>query len=167
MARKRRRSQVPPRRRQPADTEEKTYQARLRYAPIASRKARPIVDLVRGLNVNAAIEQLRYINRRSAVMLKGLIESAMANAGQDGAIDVNDLYVKYVVANEGPLKQQRKRFRPGPQGRAMPFLKRMTHFELLLGVRETKKGGRRPRKKREGEKPEGATPAPAQKETGK
>ena len=145
---------MPPRRRQPADTAEKTYRARLRYAPIASRKARPIVDLVRGLNVNVALEQLRYVNRRSSTMLRGLIESAMANAGQDGAIDVNDLYVKYIVANEGPLKQNRIRFRPGPQGRAMPFRKRMTHFELLLGVRETKKARRRPRKGKEGEKTE-------------
>ena len=48
-------------------------------------------------------------------MLAGLIESAMANAGQDGTIDVNDLYVKYVVANEGPLKQRRLRFRPVPR----------------------------------------------------
>jgi large subunit ribosomal protein L22 len=145
---------VPPRRRQPADTAEKTYRARLRYAPIASRKARPIVDLVRGQNVNVALEQLRYINRRSAAMLRGLIESAMANAGQDGTIDVNDLYVKYIVANEGPLKQNRIRYRPGPQGRAMPFRKRMTHFELLLGVRETKKARRRPKKGKEGEKKE-------------
>lgn len=140
------------RRRQPADTDEKSYDARLRYAPIASRKARPIVDLVRGQNVNVALEQLRYINRRSSAMLRGLIQSAMANAGQDGTIDVNDLYVKYIVANEGPLKQKRIRFRPGPQGRAMPFRKRMTHFELTLGVRETTKTRRRPRKGAEGGK---------------
>jgi large subunit ribosomal protein L22 len=159
---------VPPRRRQPADSaEEKTYRARLRFAPIASRKARPIVDLVRGQNVNSALEKLRYINRRSAAMLTGLIESAMANAGQDGEIDVNDLYVKYIVANEGPLKQQRKRFRPGPQGRAMPFLKRMTHFELLLGVKESKKARRRPRRKgKEDANPEAEAaekPAPEKK----
>jgi large subunit ribosomal protein L22 len=145
-----------PRRRQPADTAEKTFRASLRYAPTASRKARPIVDLVRGQNVNVALEQLRYINRRSAAMLRGLIESAMANAGQEGEIDVNDLYVKYIVANEGPLKQNRIRYRPGPQGRAMPFRKRMTHFELLLGVRETKKARRRPKKGKEGEKKKGA-----------
>jgi large subunit ribosomal protein L22 len=141
---------VPQPRRQPADTGEKTYRARLRYAPIASRKARPIVDLVRGQNVNVALEQLRYINRRSARMLQGLIESAMANAGQDGTIDVKDLYVKYVVANEGPLKQNRIRYRPGPQGRAMPFRKRMTHFELQLGVKESKKTAR-PRRGKKGE----------------
>jgi large subunit ribosomal protein L22 len=104
------------------------------------------VDLVRGQDVNAAIEQLRYINRRSAAMLRGLIQSAMANAGQDGTIDVNDLYVKYIVANEGPLKQKRIRYRPGPQGRAMPFRKRMTHFELTLGVRESAKKAARPRR---------------------
>lgn len=139
-------------RRQPADATEKSYRARLRFAPISSRKARPIVDLVRGQDVNAALEQLRYINRRSAAMLRGLIQSAMANAGQDGAVDVNDLFVKYIVANEGPLKQKRIRYRPGPQGRAMPFRKRMTHFELLLGVRETKKTRRRARKAKEGGK---------------
>lgn len=157
----------PPRRRQPADSGEKTYRARLRYAPIASRKARPIVDLVRGQNVNVALEQLRYVNRRSARMLQGLIESAMANAGQDGTIDVKDLYVKYVVCNEGPLKQNRIRYRPGPQGRAMPFRKRMTHFELLLGVKETKKAGRRPRRKKDDAKPETGKAEAAKPEPGK
>jgi large subunit ribosomal protein L22 len=141
-------------RRQPADATEKAYRARLRFAPISSRKARPIVDLVRGQGVNAALEQLRYVNRRSAAMLRGLIQSAMANAGQDGTVDVNDLYVKTIVANEGPLKQKRLRYRPGPQGRAMPFRKRMTHFELVLGVRESKKARRRPRKAKEGAKKE-------------
>ena len=99
-------------------------------------------------------------------MLAGLIESAMANAGQDGTIDVKDLYVKYVVANDGPLKQSRLRFRPGPQGRAMPFRKRMTHFELLLGVKETKKSGRRTRRKKEDTKPEAAKGEGGKKEAG-
>jgi large subunit ribosomal protein L22 len=148
-------------RRQPADSTETTYRARLRYAPISSRKARPIVDLVRGQSVNAALEQLQYINRRSAVMLRGLIQSAMANATQDGKADVNDLYVKYIVANEGPLKQKRLRYRPGPQGRAMPFRKRMTHFELMLGVRESTKARRRPRRDRPGAKPEAGAPEAA------
>jgi large subunit ribosomal protein L22 len=142
-----------PRRQQPADATGKGFRARLRFAPISSRKARPIVDLVRGQDVNVALEQLRYVNRRSAAMLRGLIQSAMANAGQEGTVNVSDLYIKEIVANEGPLKQKRIRFRPGPQGRAMPFRKRMTHFELLLGVRESKKGRRRPRKaKEEGKK---------------
>ena len=163
---------MPQPRRQPADTGEKTYRARLGWAPIASRKARPVVDLVRGQNVNVALEQLRYINRRSARMLQGLIESAMANAGQDGTIDVKDLYVKYIVANEGPLKQKRIRYRPGPQGRAMPFLKRMTHFELQLGVKESKKTGRRTRRNKKDEaapsaKAEGAKGEAAKPESGK
>jgi large subunit ribosomal protein L22 len=158
---------VPQPRRQPADTGEKTYRARLRYAPIASRKARPIVDLVRGQNVNVALEQLRYINRRSARMLQGLIESAMANAGQDGTIDVKDLYVKYVVANEGPLKQNRLRYRPGPQGRAMPFRKRMTHFELMLGVKETTKARRPRRAKKDDAKPKAGKTEGAKPESGK
>src|SRR4029078_8768594 len=119
-----------------------------------------------GENVNVALEQLRYINRRSARMLAGLIQSAMANAGQDGTIDVKDLYVKYGFANEGPLKQRRMRFRPGPQGRAMPFKKRMTHFELMLGVKETKKGGRAPRRKEDDPKPEAGKGEGGKKDAG-
>jgi large subunit ribosomal protein L22 len=136
-----------------ADQQE--FRARLRFAPITSRKAKPVVDLVRGKSVNQALEQLLYQGRRAAPMLSKLIKSAIANARQGGDVDVNDLFVKYVVANEGPLKQRRKRFRPGPQGRAMPILKRMSHFELVLGVRESKKTARRTRKKAEPAAPAG------------
>ncbi len=128
---------------QPDNSNAPEYRARLHYAPMASRKAKQVVDLIRGKSVNQALEQLMYINRRAAPMLSKLLKSAVANASQAGAVDVNELFVKYVVANEGPLKQRRMRFRPGPQGRAMPIRKRTTHFELVLSVRETKKGGGR------------------------
>ena len=75
--------------------------------------------------------------------MRKLIESAVANAMQAGGVQSKDLYVKSCCANEGPLKQRRKRFRPGPRGRAMPILKRSAHLEVVLGVRDDKKAPRR------------------------
>jgi large subunit ribosomal protein L22 len=114
-----------------------------RFAPFTARKAKPMVDLIRGKSVDQALEELLYINRRAAPSLRKLLESAVANAGQVGGVQAKDLYVKRCCANEGPLKQKRKRFRPGPRGRAMPLLKRSAHLEVVLGVRAEKKPTRR------------------------
>ncbi|HYC77430.1 MAG TPA: 50S ribosomal protein L22 [Planctomycetota bacterium] len=125
------------------DGESQEYRAIHRYAPFSARKAKPMVDLIRGKTVDAAIEELLFVNRRAAPALRKLLESAVANAGQVGGVQAKDLFVKSCCANEGPLKQRRKRFRPGPRGRAMPILKRSAHLEVVLGVREDKKPARR------------------------
>lgn len=138
-----------------SDSATPEYYAIHRYAPFTARKAKPMVDLVRGKSVDQAIEELRYVNRRAAPAMRKLIESAVANAMQAGGVQSKDLYVKSCCANEGPLKQRRKRFRPGPRGRAMPILKRSAHLEVVLGVREEKKAPRR-----RAEKPAAAPAAP-------
>lgn len=123
----------------------KGFRAILRYAPVTARKAKPMVDLVRGVGVNEALEQLLYVNRRAAPMLAKLIRSAIANATQAGEVDAKNLFVASCCANEGPLKQRRMRYRPGPQGRSLPIRKRTVHLEVVLGVRELKGGGGRRR----------------------
>ncbi len=130
------------------------FYAILRYAPFTARKAKQMVDLIRGKSVDQALEELLYVNRRASPALRKLIESAVANAGQSGGVQAKDLFVKRCCANEGPLKQKRKRFRPGPRGRAMPILKRSAHLEIVLGVKEEKKPSRR-----RAAKPESASPA--------
>jgi large subunit ribosomal protein L22 len=121
------------------ETRAAEYRAILRYAPFSARKAKPVVDLIRGKSVDQALDELRYVGKRSAPALFKLVESAAANAGQVGGVQAKDLFVKSCCANEGPLKQKRKRFRPGPRGRAMPILKRTAHLEVVLSVREDKK----------------------------
>lgn len=119
------------------------FHAILRYAPMSARKARPVVDLVRGLGVNQALEVLDNVPRRAAPMLSKLIRSAIANAGQVGGVEAKELVVKKVWADVGPMRQGRLRFRPGPRGRACPINKRSCHLEIVLSKAEAKENRRR------------------------
>ena len=102
---------------------------------MSARKARPVVDLVRGEDANTAMETLLYMNRRAAPLLNKVIKSAVASAAQEGGVEAKDLFIRTLRVNEGPLKQRRLRWRPGPMGRAMPIRKRTCHIEVILGVR--------------------------------
>lgn len=106
--------------------------ASLKYARIGTQKARLVVDLVRGQNVNDAIRMLTYTPRKGARLLKKLIESAVANAEFKKTIDVDNLYVETVTADEGPSM---KRYLPRAQGRATLIRKKTTHFNVILKER--------------------------------
>ena len=82
---------------------EKTFRAKHRFARITARKARPVMDLVRGNGVNEALNSSPVRHRRAAPMIEKVIKSAMANAGQDLDVDVNRLFVADVRVDEGPL----------------------------------------------------------------
>lgn len=110
------------------------FTAKHRYARITARKARLIADVIRGLSVNEALEKLEYAPQRAATFYKKVVRSAMANAGQDEGINVNRLVISDCRADDGPMLQNRMRWRPGPQGRAMPFKKMTSH--LTVKVRE-------------------------------
>ena len=124
-----------------ADTPQ--YKATHRYAPMAARKARPVASLVRGLPVSEALAELEFIPRRAAHFLRKVIKSAAANAGQEGGVEIGDLIISSARVNDGPLKQNRLRFRPGPMGRAHPIHKRTCHIEVMVQARPSV-GGRRP-----------------------
>ena len=111
-----------------------TFRAIHRYAPMSARKARDVATAVRGQGVNQALELLAYTHRRAAPLLTKVIRSAIANAAQEGGAEARDLYIAAARINEGPLKQKRMRWRPGPMGRAMPIHKRTCHIEVTLGV---------------------------------
>lgn len=121
------------------------FRAILRYAPFSSKKAQPIVNMVRGMSVNQALETLNYLTRRPAPALAKLIRSAIANAGQVGGVEASELQLKTVLALNGPLKQGRTRWRPGPRGRACPIRKCSCHLEVVLET-ATPKSPRRARK---------------------
>lgn len=126
-----------------ADAGVKSYAAKLRYARITARKARLVADLIRGRTVNNALEVLGFEHKRAASFYSGLVRSAMANAGQDEGVNVNQLVITDCRADDGPMLQGRMRFRPGPQGRAHPFKKLTSHLTVVVSQPAESAGKRR------------------------
>lgn len=116
----------------------KEFTARHRFAHITARKARYVADLIRGRSVNEALELLQFTPNRGAAFYGKVLRSAVANASHDESVNMNRLFVSECRADDGPLLQGRMRYRPGPQGRAMPFSKRLSH--LTIRVREIDAG---------------------------
>jgi large subunit ribosomal protein L22 len=108
------------------------FVARHRYARITARKARLIADLIRGKSCNQALELLEFAPQRAAAFYKKVVMSAMANAAQDEDVNVNRLFVADSRADDGPMLNNRLRWRPGPQGRAMPYAKRTSHLTVVV-----------------------------------
>jgi large subunit ribosomal protein L22 len=106
-------------------------EAKLRYLRVAPRKARLVVDLVRGKGVGEAINILTFTRRAASEPVRKLIESAMANAEASDA-DVDRLYVKMICVDEGPTM---RRFRPRAMGRATRINKRTSHVTCVLAER--------------------------------
>lgn len=103
--------------------------ASLKYARVGAQKARLVADLVRGKDVNEAVKTLTFLNKKSAGMVKKLIESAVANAEYKKVMDVDNLYVKTIWVDQGPVL---KRFRPRAQGRAFGVRKKTSHINVVL-----------------------------------
>ena len=103
-----------------------------RFARIAPRKARVIVNLVRGQNVAQALDVLTFTRKSGAPIVKKLIESAIANAKQaDSNVDVDGLYVTTAAVDKGPNKHVR-RWRPRAMGRATKITKGISHIQITL-----------------------------------
>jgi large subunit ribosomal protein L22 len=103
--------------------------ASLNFARIGCQKARLVVDVVRGKDVNEAIRSLTFMKQKGAGLVKKLIESAVANAEDKKVIDVDNLYVKSIWVDMGPSM---KRFRPRAQGRAFMVKKKLSHINVVL-----------------------------------
>lgn len=103
--------------------------ARTRMIRISPRKVRIIADLVRQKNVNEASGLLTYMPQKGAFILKKLLDSAIANARQKKYVDIDNLYIKTVMVDGGPVM---KRFMPRAMGRATKIRKRMSHITLIL-----------------------------------
>ena len=106
------------------------YTAKHRFARIAPRKARLATDLIRGMRIDQALMQLEMNKKRSAYFVKGVLQSAIANAEEQEA-DVSRLVVSESRVDEGPTI---KRFQPKDRGRAHPIRKRTCH--IIVGVDE-------------------------------
>ena len=103
--------------------------ATLRYTLISPQKTRLVVDQVRGKPIGEALKILKFMGKKRAHVMEKVLNSAVANALNTGVIDVDNLYVKSIVVNEGPTL---KRFRPRAMGRATRIRKRTSHISVVL-----------------------------------
>jgi large subunit ribosomal protein L22 len=111
-----------------------TFTAKHMFANITARKARLLVDLVRGQAVNRALVMLDRSPQRAAVLVASVVRSAVANAEQKtgGSLDLNDLVVSTARVDGGPLLGGHMRWRAGAKGRAMPYRKLTSHIHISL-----------------------------------
>ena len=111
--------------------------ARARHVPISARKVRRVIDQVRGLGADEALEMLQFMPHAAAQPVRKLVNSAVANAEENFGIPRDDLYVARIAADEGPGvmpgKGWRRRF--GGRGRWRPIRKRSSHITLVLEER--------------------------------
>jgi large subunit ribosomal protein L22 len=102
----------------------------VRYVRITPRKVRLVSDLVRGKSITDALTILKFSTRkRTAKTISTLLESAMANAEQKGRIDVDNLFVKSLLVDQGPTL---KRFTSRAKGQGMRILKKTSHITVVL-----------------------------------
>jgi len=110
------------------------FRAEAKYMRVSPQKARLVLDLIKGRRVEEAMNTLAFTKKGCAADLHKLLRSALENANylsqEKGLeVDVDRLYVKRAVANEGP---RFKRIRPAPMGRAFRYQRRMSHIEIAL-----------------------------------
>ncbi len=105
------------------------YKAAHRFARISPRKVRPLADLIRGKFADEALDILRYQPNRGARMLEKVLKSALANAEDRRATNINHLMVVDVHVDQGPMQ---RRMRPKARGMAAIIKKRMSHIHLAL-----------------------------------
>lgn len=130
--------------------------AKLNYLRVSPRKVRLVANLIRGMHAGEAQVQLSYLNKRAALPLLKLLNSAVRNAEHNMHLDAGSLYISKLLVNEGP---KLKRFRPRAMGRAFPILKRTSHVILELADKGSGKNTKGRRKKDEkAETPIGVSP---------
>lgn len=104
-------------------------QAKLKFARISAQKCRLVADQVRGLSVEKAINLLTFSNKKAAVLIKDVLNSAVANAEHNDGMDVDSLFVSTVFVDEGPTM---KRFEARAKGRGNRILKRTSHITVKV-----------------------------------
>jgi large subunit ribosomal protein L22 len=105
-----------------------------RFIRMSPQKARLVVDLIRGKNVNEALMTLKFTNKSATREIEKVVQSAVANASQKSEnVDVDDLYIERAFINEGP---RLKRIRPAPMGRAYRYQRRTSHITIELGEKK-------------------------------
>ena len=108
----------------------------LKHAKSSAQKARLVADQVRGLPVDKALNLLAFSPKRAAVMIKKLLESAIANAENNEGADVDELRVSTIFVDEAATH---KRMRPRAKGRSARILKRTCHMTIKVSDTQEKK----------------------------
>lgn len=105
-----------------------------KFIRMSPQKARLVVDLIRGKDVNEALMTLKFTNKGATSEIEKVVRSAVANASQKSeTIDVDNLFVETAFINEGP---RLKRIRPAPMGRAYRYQRRTCHITVELGEKK-------------------------------
>lgn len=107
--------------------------AKAKWIRISPRKARLVADTIRGLPVERALDVLRFNPKKGAILVKKVLESAIANAEHNEGADVDELVVTSVCVNEGA---RLRRFHPRAKGRGFPVIKPTSHIEVQVGILE-------------------------------
>ena len=113
----------------PKTNEREGTRAVLKYCRLSPYKVRQVLDLIRGQHVEMARDILRFSDRGAAVVVLKLLDSAIANAGNNDDIPEDELFVSACFADEGPTM---RRFRPRARGRATRIRKRSCHVTVIV-----------------------------------
>lgn len=111
------------------------YQAIAKNLKMSPRKVRLVVDGVKTMPITSAIAALTITNKRASLPIKKAIESAVANAVNNGKVKKEDLFISGMFVNEGIAY---KRYHYAARGRIRPYKKRTSHLSVILGVKEAK-----------------------------
>jgi large subunit ribosomal protein L22 len=121
--------------------------ASAKYLRGSPQKARLVIDMIRGKNVNQALAILRYSNKRAALGIEKCVKSAIANANEAAekaniSVDPDELWLKAAYVDDGPTKN-RRRLRPAPQGRAFRQQRHFCHVTILLSSDQPGENGKK------------------------
>jgi large subunit ribosomal protein L22 len=105
------------------------YKAKHRYADMSARKIRPVAALIRGRDADEALELLKYLPNKSARLIEAVLKSALGNAEDRGARDVEELNIVEACVDGGPMM---KRIQPRARGTAYPIKRRYAHIRITL-----------------------------------
>jgi large subunit ribosomal protein L22 len=105
------------------------YNAKHRYADMSARKIRPFATLIRGKRADEAMESLRFLHNKSARLLEAVLRSALGNAEDRGARNLDDLVVAESCVDDAPMV---KRIQPRARGTAYPIKRRYSHIRITL-----------------------------------
>jgi large subunit ribosomal protein L22 len=110
------------------------FRAEAKFQRTSPQKAKLVLDMIKGLRVEQAINTIHFSTKRMAPVIEKVLQSAIANASylsdeQGLDVDVDNLYVRTAIANEGP---RMKRIRPAPMGRAFRYQRRMCHIIVTV-----------------------------------
>ncbi len=105
----------------------------VRYVRVSPSKVKIVLDLIRGKTIREALSILRFTRRATSPVIEKVLQSAVANAGQNPDINVDDLYIKRAYANPGPML---KRIRPMAMGRAGIIRHRTSHITIVVAEKK-------------------------------